>query len=124
MNLNEAGQWTLAIILVVITLFSIMYGATWFHTFHQVGVTYDVTVKVSNVERSEHLYIHTNVWAEQYISSDNRDALVYHLLGHHDELIPGQVYRIVFTNRQRFHWLKRGFFIAGEVEKIEHIPTG
>ena len=113
---SETKGW-IVIIAGIIILF---LGGDWIICSTYAGRTYDVSVKVANVERSERFYKHTNVWIDQYISSESRDALKYHLLGHH-ELTPGGTYQIVFKNKILFNVFKGFFFIAGEVIEIKEI---
>ena len=109
-KVTQAIGW---VIVIVVAIFALAYGYTYLDTWTYAGRDYDVTVKVANVERSEHLFVHTNVWVDQFISSGDtgREALKYRLDGHHF-LNPNEVYRIEFTNRVRFHWWK-GFYIIG-----------
>lgn len=112
-RLSGVGWRLLVIALVAAAVFAVFYGATYFGAWTYAGRGYDVTVKVANVERSEHLFIHTNVWVDQFIASGDsgREALKYRLEGH-QFLDPGKTYRIQFTNRVRWHWWK-GFYIIG-----------
>jgi len=110
----------LAWIVIIGAIIGAILGFDWFMCTTYAGKTYDVSVKVANVERSERFYKHTNVWVEQFISSEGREALKYHLLGHH-EFTPGKSYRIVWRNKILFNIFKGFFFIAGEVIKIEEI---
>lgn len=111
------------IITAIVVIFAIAYGWSYLQNWTYAGRTYDVTVKVANVERSEHLFIHTNVFVDQYISSGGdtgREALTYRLEGH-QFLDPGETYRIQFTDRVRWHWWI-GYYIIGVDVTIT--PTG
>ena len=78
--------------------------------------SYDVTVKVMNVERSDRLFPHTYVWCEQYVTGEGREALKYEFYGHH-ELIPGHIYRIKWHNEIGMHPLNWLFYM-GRIESI------
>ena len=110
------------VVAIVVVLFAASYGISYLECWTYAGRTYDVTVKVANVERSEHLFVHTNVWVEQFIASTEYgpDALKYRLEGH-QFLNPGETYRIVFTDKVRWHWWK-GYYIIGVDVTIT--PTG
>lgn len=123
MGKSDVLAGLIAILLLVSVAGGIMCAITYIQNITQPGKTYDVTVTVSSVELSEHLYIHTNVWCDQFLSTGDygREALVYCLIGHHHNITIGQVYRIRFTNKMLFNWWKGGYFIAGKVIEIKQV---
>lgn len=102
---------------IIMVLFAFFYGGTFLLAWTYRGQQYDVTATVQAVELSTRFGEHTNIKVLTY-----GEPMTYNLIGHHTFEV-GTKYRIVFVDKIHFNFWA-GFFIRGEVKKIEVIPNG
>lgn len=115
MDWNEAGFWTLAILIICGIVLGAIALITWVGCLSSAGQRYDVTVTVQAVERSTRFGEHTNLWVQVYGEQD----ITYKLIGFHNFEV-GKTYHIVFVDESYGIWFVVAWFEPrGRVQTIE-----